>query len=210
MPRLALDIAIKSTDVSPGQMTFLSTSATVDLEATIAVLAYLGIEEKVSRQAARRTIPGTNQGAYDSAAERLRARDGRRAGKLVDASILRATGRLGSGSTGFWFRSRRWSWRATAGLSSTGSTTILSDPPGARLFVDDAEAGETPVTVDLEKRTHRIRLEKDGFEPTTEYISVQTRDGPWILFFIAQLTLSGQYDSKYEFAESCYVLLTAP
>jgi len=99
---------------------------------------------------------------------------------------------------------------ATAGPASTGSTTIYSNPPGARLFVDDAEIGETPVTVDLEKRTHRIRLEKDGFEPATEYISLQRRDDPWILFFIAQLTLSGQYDSKYEFAESYrYVLVRA-
>jgi hypothetical protein len=99
---------------------------------------------------------------------------------------------------------------ASPATSFNGSTTILSDPPGARVFVDDALVGETPVEVELEKRTHRIRLEKDGFDPSTQYISVHTRDAPLISWFIAQLTLSGQYDSKYAFDESYrYVLVPA-
>ena len=96
---------------------------------------------------------------------------------------------------------------ATPRSVSTGSTAIFSDPPGARVFVDDAPVGETPVTVNLEKRTHRIRLEKDGFDPATHYISVHPRDDPLVFWFIAQLTLSGEYDSKYEFDESYRYLL---
>jgi PEGA domain len=93
---------------------------------------------------------------------------------------------------------------------SKESTTIFSDPPGARVFVDDAPVGETPVMVELEKRTHRIRLEKDGFDPATHYISVHQRDNPLVWWFIAQLTLSGRYDSKYEFDESYrFVLVPA-
>ncbi|HXX47523.1 MAG TPA: PEGA domain-containing protein [Myxococcota bacterium] len=99
---------------------------------------------------------------------------------------------------------------ATSRAVSTGTTRIVSDPPGARVFVDDALVGETPVTVQLEKRTHRIRLEKDGFDPATRYISVHERDDPLLSWFIAQVTLSGEYDSKYEFDESYrYVLVPA-
>ena len=93
---------------------------------------------------------------------------------------------------------------------STGSTTIFSDPPGARVFVDDAPAGETPVTVELEKRTHRIRLEKEGFDPAIHYVSVHQRDNPLVYWFISSLTLSGRYDTKYEFDESySFVLVPA-
>jgi hypothetical protein len=97
---------------------------------------------------------------------------------------------------------------ASPRVVSMGSTAIFSDPPGARVFVDDVPVGETPVTVELEKRTHRIRLEKAGFDPATHYISVHVRDDPLVFWFISAVTLSGEYDSKYEFDESySYVLV---
>jgi len=101
---------------------------------------------------------------------------------------------------------------ASQRLVSLGETTILSDPAGAQVFIDDNPVGETPVTVELEKRTHRIRLEKTGFDSQTQYIGVHVRNDPWIWLFLGQITASGEHDSKYDFEPSYRYLLvpTAP
>jgi hypothetical protein len=96
IPRVALDIAIKGTDVSPGQMTFLSTSATVDLEARLAVDGVVQAEpieasgEGEVSPGFVGAVPGANQGAYDSALqEACELAMGDALEKLVDASIAR-------------------------------------------------------------------------------------------------------------------------
>ncbi len=95
-PRLALDVGIKSTDVSPGQLTFLPTHATVDLEARLAVDGVVQAEPiDVSGQGqgspgALGALPGPNQGAYDSALQSAcELAMGDALEKLVDASITR-------------------------------------------------------------------------------------------------------------------------
>ncbi len=55
--------------------------------------------------------------------------------------------------------------------------TIVSNPPGAQVFIDNREIGTTPVsTAYLYYGTREIRLQKDGFETVT----VQRNfDPPW-------------------------------
>ncbi|MGE0074910.1 MAG: PEGA domain-containing protein [Sphaerochaetaceae bacterium] len=61
-------------------------------------------------------------------------------------------------------------------LAFTGCATILkgssqdisidSNPSGAKVFVDGAQVGTTPLSVDLKKNKHSsIRVVKDGYEP---------------------------------------------
>lgn len=50
----------------------------------------------------------------------------------------------------------------------THHVLVRSEPPGAKLWVDNAEVGTTPVQFDEERgRTepYRLRLEKPGFQP---------------------------------------------
>jgi hypothetical protein len=98
---------------------------------------------------------------------------------------------------------------ATACASSTAVTTIRSEPDGARVYVDGDYRGETPLTIELEKRTHRVRLEKEGFEPRTSHVSVKTNDDPLVFWFIGQIATLGMYDDKYGFEES-YTYPLAP
>jgi hypothetical protein len=63
---------------------------------------------------------------------------------------------------------------ASAGCAS--STTIQSEPAGARLFIDGVPVGKTPFTmtdVKVVGSTTDVRLEHPGYEPLTSWI---TRD----------------------------------
>ncbi len=42
--------------------------------------------------------------------------------------------------------------------------TITSEPSGAKVYIDDADKGETPITVSIAPGTHRIRLVYGGYE----------------------------------------------
>jgi hypothetical protein len=92
----------------------------------------------------------------------------------------------------------------TGCAASTAPTTILSSPSGARVFVDGELAGETPLDVELEKHTHRVRLEKEGYQPTTDHISVRVRtEGELIPRLYAYVMgLTGMYDAKYTFEDA--------
>lgn len=75
-------------------------------------------------------------------------------------------------------------WCLLAVLVCTGSTgcvrrrmTVLSDPPGALVYVDDQEVGKTPVSVDFTYYgTRKIQLLLDGYETLTVK---QTISLPW-------------------------------
>jgi len=147
--------------VSPGQLTFLPTRATVDLEARLAVDGAVQAEPIESRARGKlaghaRALPGPNQGAYDSALQRACEIAMGDAPGEAGRRLARAHGEHGAMSGAGWLLVPL----AVLGLAwcdpqvvSTGSTAILSDPPGARVFVDDAPVGETPVTV--ESRSER-------------------------------------------------------
>lgn len=55
--------------------------------------------------------------------------------------------------------------------------TITSDPPGAMVYVDDYEIGQTPVSHDFTYYgTRTFRLEMDGFETVKQQKNINT---PW-------------------------------
>ena len=55
--------------------------------------------------------------------------------------------------------------------------TVRSNPPGALLYVDDYEIGDTPVSVNFTYHgTRKIRLVKDGYETLTVMQSIPP---PW-------------------------------
>jgi hypothetical protein len=59
--------------------------------------------------------------------------------------------------------------------------TIRSDPPGALVYVDDYEVGNTPVSTDfVYYGTRKIRLVKDGYETLTVRQPFPT---PWYQYF---------------------------
>jgi hypothetical protein len=59
--------------------------------------------------------------------------------------------------------------------------TVRTNPPGALLYVDDYQIGETPISVNFTYYGDRkIRLVKDGYETLTVLQPVST---PWYEFF---------------------------
>ena len=79
-------------------------------------------------------------------------------------------------------------------------TTVASDPPGARLFVNGRPAGITPVEVALRRRDRDVvlRFEKDGYD-TTE-IPLNRSLSAWLWGNVAWLTAGmslteGNYDT---------------
>ena len=67
---------------------------------------------------------------------------------------------------------------ATVSLSLAGcverTLTVRSDPPGARIYLDDVERGETPCTFEFNFYGHReLVLRKDGHETTKQIIEVK-------------------------------------
>ena len=49
---------------------------------------------------------------------------------------------------------------------SAGELEVKSDPPGAKVYVDGREAGESPVVLsDVKIGRHQIRVTKEGYEP---------------------------------------------
>jgi hypothetical protein len=55
---------------------------------------------------------------------------------------------------------------------------IESDPPGARVFVDDKNAmrGQTPFRTYVRPGAHKVWIEADGFEPIAQDIEVQVKE----------------------------------
>ena len=67
---------------------------------------------------------------------------------------------------------------ATVSLSLAGcverTLTVRTDPPGARIYLDDVERGETPCTFEFNFYGHReLVLRKDGHETTKQIIEVK-------------------------------------
>ncbi|HZZ84173.1 MAG TPA: PEGA domain-containing protein [Anaeromyxobacteraceae bacterium] len=50
--------------------------------------------------------------------------------------------------------------------SATGELRVLTDQPGARVTVDGAPAGRTPLTLQLEAGRHELRVSQTGFLDT--------------------------------------------
>jgi len=56
-----------------------------------------------------------------------------------------------------------------------GSLSVISTPTGAKLFVDDALRGQTPVTLDgLSTGSHALRAEMDEYDPITRTVELKS------------------------------------
>ena len=67
---------------------------------------------------------------------------------------------------------------ATVGMSLAGcverTLTVRSDPPGARIYLDDVERGETPCTFEFNFYGHReLVLRKDGYQTFKQTVVVK-------------------------------------
>ncbi len=49
----------------------------------------------------------------------------------------------------------------------TGTLSVISEPAGAQVFVDDVARGTSPLMIGLMEGSHAVRLEKDGYNNTT-------------------------------------------
>lgn len=59
-------------------------------------------------------------------------------------------------------------------LGGSEDVKVSSEPVGAKVIVDGAERGVTPIEVDLErKKTHTVVLSKDGYKDSTKQIQSQ-------------------------------------
>lgn len=55
---------------------------------------------------------------------------------------------------------------ATIVSGSKQDVAISSAPPGAKIFIDDEDVGQTPTTVTLtRKKEHQVRIELPGYQP---------------------------------------------
>lgn len=63
-----------------------------------------------------------------------------------------------------------------------GTVRILSEPPGAAVYVDDRNVGVTPMDVPLEEGTHTVRVEKRGFLEEGRAIEVEAGVGADVRF----------------------------
>ena len=79
--------------------------------------------------------------------------------------------------------------------------TIRSNPPGARVFLEDKEIGFTPVSTDFTYYgTREITLVKDGYETATIYQPVKK---PWYQYlpfeFFADNLSPMKINNRHEF-----------
>ena len=80
---------------------------------------------------------------------------------------------------------------------------IETDPPGALVWINDAQAGRTPVDVEFTHHgTYDLRIEKEGFEPL---LTAATTEGPlWdtapIDFVVEVLPVRARSETRWKFA----------
>lgn len=60
---------------------------------------------------------------------------------------------------------------------------IISDPPGATIYLNDKEIGVTPIDFDfMHYATYKVALQKEGYETLEELVSIKTPLYLWIPF----------------------------
>lgn len=61
--------------------------------------------------------------------------------------------------------------------------TIKSEPPGAKVYFDDIEIGETPAEHDFNWYTyHKVRLAKEGYKSVSELVYIKCPSVLWMPF----------------------------
>lgn len=82
---------------------------------------------------------------------------------------------------------------------------IVSDPPGATVYFNEREVGETPLDYDfIWYATHKVRLEKEGYEPLEVLETIKTPPYLWVpLDFFLELIPYNFWDRR----ELSYILV---
>jgi PEGA domain len=124
-----------------------------------------GVRRGVTPLALRDLAAGTyavrvSRSGYRTAETRV-AIDGRRPARSVDLTLVRAVPSEAS---------------SPARTVDTGSLVVESRPAGARVVLDGAPAGMTPLTIPtLGTGAHTVRIELGGYQPITTTASVEAR-----------------------------------
>jgi hypothetical protein len=72
-------------------------------------------------------------------------------------------------------------WAACAGCAAQRTLTVISDPPGATLRIDDKVVGPTPYSESFsDYGTRRITLYKAGYHSRSEVVAI---NAPWYALF---------------------------
>ena len=93
------------------------------------------------------------------------------------------------------------------GGCSTASVRIRSAPSDANIFIDGNLIGKTPQEITLDKRTHALRIEKDGFDTISTYLSPELRDDGFLAVILFPLYWVWADDVKYELKKDNYFTL---
>jgi hypothetical protein len=62
--------------------------------------------------------------------------------------------------------------QSAPGALQNGTLSVITEPAGAQLFIDDVFTGTTPFMVGLPEGPHTVRLEKTGYHPMTVPVRV--------------------------------------
>jgi len=78
--------------------------------------------------------------------------------------------------------------------------TVMSNPPGANVYLDNEEIGRTPFSTNFDHYGKReFRIVKQGYETKTELVPVRAPWYQWVgIDFVAEVLLPGKLiDHKY-------------
>jgi len=59
-----------------------------------------------------------------------------------------------------------------ASIAGNGKLHVVSEPDGADVFLDNRMEGQTPVTLDLAVGSYTLRVEKKGYVPVIQEVTV--------------------------------------
>jgi len=57
-------------------------------------------------------------------------------------------------------------------FAGNGKLHVVTEPEGADVFLDNRMEGQTPVTLDLAVGSYTLRVEKKGYAPVTQEVTV--------------------------------------
>ena len=59
-------------------------------------------------------------------------------------------------------------------ISTTGTLTLTSSPSGAAVYIDGSYYGTTPLTVELSAGSHRVSMQKSGYDSWSSTVSISS------------------------------------
>lgn len=82
-------------------------------------------------------------------------------------------------------------WGASAPAAERGKLSVISTPAGARVYVDDKQVGQTPLSTDLDFGLYIIRLELDGYRATSQTLRMKDATAS-LSFALDAVPITGQ------------------